>query len=96
MKVRQHIPNFFSGFQQQEAEANTLEDLLAIEFVDRWTADPHFHRFSVEWNYGDCTDCHLLMAETHEGKKWWVVAYLSGPIDPIQHLPKWTGGKERL
>ena len=90
MKVRQHIPTFFSGFDQQEAEVNTLEELQALEFVQRWTTLPGFDRFSVELNYGAPeVPCHLLMAEFNEGKKWWVVAYLSGQTDLVQHLPEW-------
>ncbi len=97
MKVRQHIPDSWdSASREAVAEVDSLEELLALEFVDRWTADPHFYRFSVSWNFGGADKCYLLMAEMDEGKKWWVVAYLSGETDLLQdllqHLPEWTGG----
>jgi hypothetical protein len=47
MKVRQHIPNFVNGFEPEEAEVGSLEELRALEFVDRWSTEPGFYRFSV-------------------------------------------------
>ena len=91
MKVRQHIPNFFSGFEPQEAEVDSLEELQALEFIQRWTIEPSFYRFSIERNYHPETQTHLLMAEMDQGKKWWVVAYLSGAADRLEHLPEWRG-----
>jgi hypothetical protein len=92
MKVRQHIPTFFSGYRQDEAEVNSLEDLRALEFIQRWTTLPEFYRFSVHRNY-DAPEmpCDLFMAEFNQGKKWYVVAYLTGETDLVQQLPEWVG-----
>ncbi len=97
MKVRQHIPaSWDSALREAVAEVNSMEELLALEFVQRWTTDPSFYRFSASIETYTDNNCHLLMAEMDEGKKWWVVAYLTGPTDLIEHLPKWTGDKGRL
>jgi hypothetical protein len=89
IKVRQHIPTFFTGFEPAEAEVDSLRDLLALEFVQRWLENPIFYRLSIDHQYMPGVD--LLMAETNQGDKWYVVAYLRGDISPLQVLPDWTG-----
>ena len=80
MKIRQHISNFCSGIEPQEAEFDSLAELMAISWVKQWTDDKGFFRFSI-------SDEHHLMAEANSGKKWWVVGYLT---DYQLGLPKWT------
>lgn len=93
MKVRQHIPNFFTGFEPVEAEINSLEELVGLEFIERWTNDPGFYRFSLERDYHRQSQTHLLMGELDAGKRWYVVAYLTGEPSVLRHLPEWTGSK---
>lgn len=93
MKVCQHIPNFFSGFPREVAEIDSLEDLQALEFVRRFTSAPEFHRLSLHRNYDPESQTHLLMSELDEGKRWYVVAYLSGDPSVLGQLPEWTGAQ---
>lgn len=79
-RIRQHIPNFCSGLESQEIEFNSLTELMAIPWVKHWTDDEDFHRFSI-------SNEHHLMAETHSGRRWRVVGYLT---DYQLDLPKWT------
>lgn len=82
-KIRQHIPNWISGYENQEVEFEGLDDLLAIEFVNGFKERGDFYRFSIDPAPFD--NKHLLMAEYRDGKEWWVVGYLNEKVD----LPKW-------
>lgn len=84
MKVRQHIPAFFDGFEPCEGEVHTLNELLDLAFVHRWRVSSDFARFSVSARYDD----DLLMCELTNGK-YFVVAYLRGADkhDIIRELP---------
>ena len=88
MQVHQHIPSFVDGITPIEAEVNTLAELEALEFVERWKKRATFHRLSIHWDYADHT--HLLMAEFEEGRRWWVVAKLIGEdAQMCAPLPGW-------
>lgn len=96
MRVRQHIPNFFEGFEPEKTYVFTAEDLERVEFLHRWTQHPGFHRFSVHRNYYDGKlkaggAMHLMLAELNEGKEWWVVAYLEGDdsLEILAKYPEW-------
>jgi len=80
MIVKRYRPAFFSGFDDEEAEANTLDELTAIPWVKSWSEDERFYRYSV--SRGD-----LLMAENDQGRHWHVVAILDGSAD--FGLPEW-------
>lgn len=81
MIVRRYRPAFFSGFEDEQAKANTLDELTAIPWVASWTQDDQFHRLSVARN-------DLLMAELDGGQHWHVVAILDGSTD--FGLPEWS------
>jgi len=85
MKVKQHIPAFITGPEPIEAEAETLAELRALEFVNRWEKDPLFDRWEV-------ASGRYLMAIMRgvDGApgKFWVVAYLDDPS--LYGLPVWT------
>lgn len=88
---RQHRPAYFEGFENEEGNVSDLEQLLKIDFINNFTTDPNFRRFSigsgVETPTGFMT---TLMAEYREGKEWWVVAYLwPQDADELEALPKW-------
>lgn len=87
--IRQHIPSFIgSGPDAQQADYRTVSELLAIPFVARWATDSNFHRFSQSqlWKDGQV----ILLAEQDGGKKWWVIGYLSEPINAA-NMPLWQG-----
>lgn len=86
MKIRQHIPGFVTGVEPDEADVETLAELLALPWVKQYETrvfKASFHRWSAAFNSG--ADYHL-MAEYNGGTAWWVVAYMEGG-DP--GLPKW-------
>jgi len=92
---KQYRPAFFEGFEDEEGYVRTVDELLAMPFIKRWSdgeASPGFTRFSVSWPYStDYPDYHHLMAEINDNQQWWVVALLKGPHDhPIfQEMPEW-------
>lgn len=79
--IRQHIPDFFEGFEKALVDFNTLEDLLAIPWVKNFSAHANFYRYSVSDNH--------LMAEYRGGRTWWVVGTLRHRVDG---LPEWDHG----
>lgn len=88
--IRQHIPNFVSGFNPAIEEFKTLDELLNLDFVKRFSdGDPNFYRFSVK-DY--VTRVHL-MAEYDEGRTWWVVGYINGIAKDDIGLPQWIPNK---
>ncbi len=85
IRARQHIPSFVDGYEPEEAEAASLDELLRVSWISRWMkpgmgSGQAFFRWSL-------ADPDTLMAEYDEGRHWWVVAFLSSD-EPIQ-LPKW-------
>jgi len=80
-------------YDPELATASTLSELLNIEFLKSWTAAPGFHQFSHSFYANDCA---RLFAEFDQGKKWWVIAHLTGSNLPeiISPLPKWKGGHD--
>ena len=84
MKVTQHRPAFFEGFENEVIEVNTKEELLNIKFIKNFSEQPNFYRYSITDN--------CLMAEFENGKKWWVVAHLED-FDSLD-LPKWQPPEE--
>ena len=85
IQVKQHIPSSISGLEPGVATVETAAELLAVPWVDSWTRDPGFYRFSVNHEYVP----PLLMAERESGREWWVVAYLRDGDASGLGLPKW-------
>ena len=44
--IKQHIPNFMSGFDPATKNFETLEELLNIDFEKRWGGDDDFHQLA--------------------------------------------------
>lgn len=87
MKILQHIPDFFSGFEPEKTEVNTLEELLQLPFVLRWSEGTEFDHWEQAEYFSGAT---LLMAIMKDGKHW-VVAYVTkGDLSP---LPVWHENK---
>jgi len=79
--IKQHIPDFCEGFEKALVEFNTLEELLAIDFVKKFSTFPKFHQFSMN-------DGHMI-AEYRGGREWWVVGRIR---EPVEGLPAWNHG----
>jgi|ERR1700722_13624773 len=88
---KQHIPGYCSGSDPFEFYFDTVEELLANEWINNWTKhpfdteepkrpNPEFYRFSLSDN--------RLMYEGKNGKEWWVVGYICHP--ELIDLPKWV------
>lgn len=84
--IKQHIPNFCSGFDPIIVPFETTEDLLEIPFVKDFSASKKFDHYAINDNH--------LMCISDNGFHWWVIGTL---IDPQEvNLPKWGGGKYRI
>lgn len=76
MQIKQRLPNFVQHDPSQFPihEVNTLTDLLAIDFVQRWASSPNFK--CLEWNScGRNVDrpTQHLMAIMQDN--FWVIGY---------------------
>lgn len=78
MKIKQYRPNYYSGFDNEEADFNSVDELLNISWVKNFSNDRSFYRYSVS----DDT----LMAECNNGYDWYVVGILDSPVSG---LPNW-------
>jgi hypothetical protein len=91
--VKQYRPAFFEGFTDQEANVRTPEELLALEWVSNFMrgSAEKFYRFSISHPYTEYPTYHNLMAEYDEGRRWLVVANLSGDPeeDFFKYFPTW-------
>lgn len=84
--VRQYRPTSFVGFVNAVFEFETLNQLLAIDFVKHFANLPTFHRFSLDEN--------RLMAEYKDGEVFWVVAMIDQP--EAVDLPTWTPPEDSI
>lgn len=88
VSVHRYRPAFFSGFEDEYAEASSRDELLAIPWIRQWAEGDGFHRFSV-------TDCitgtrglvRQVMAEVNGGLDWYVVGTIMS--DETFGLPTW-------
>jgi hypothetical protein len=98
MKIKQHIPAACDGLSPLEVEFNSLEELLEIPFVKKFTQcffhnenyNPYFKRFSIS-HYADYI--YLLMAEYFRHPhypKHWVVGYIHREDTLGLDLPVWS------
>lgn len=97
--VRQYRPAFFEGFDTWEGDVDTVEELLAIEFIKRWSeneASPAFTRFSLSHPHEGGSQ-YNLMAEIDNNREWWVIAILTGPANHriFRELPEWHSPGEK-
>lgn len=77
-KIVQHIPAFVDGVDPQSATFSSLDELREVPFVRRFMEAPDFFRLSQDDPY--------LIAESFEGRHWWVIGRLAQPCDD---LPIW-------
>jgi hypothetical protein len=87
-KITQHYPNFCEGFKAKTKSFESLEELLSIKWVDKFSQRPNFHQFSIS-KYSDVKGKeYILMAEYDNGNSWFVVGYLDDS-KIIEDLPVW-------
>lgn len=96
MEIKQHVPNFVDGIEPRHAFFKTIEELLAIPWVNAWADDGYkglpFWRFSQS-KYGDQ---YLLMAEwkNENDHRWWVIGYMTEPTDLPNFDDSFAEGQE--
>ena len=79
MKVTRYLPACLSGYPEEHADFNSLDELLKIEWIASWKEHKDFYQYSIsreQW----------LMGEFKDGREWWVIAYFPEVFD---ELPKW-------
>jgi len=98
MKVEQHIPASFSGFNRAKEEFNTIDELLNIDWIKKFAERDDFYRFSLARDKNSNSDKpqHVLMVEYKKGLEWWVIAYIRDKdISGIKDLPEWEAKYEK-
>ena len=87
--VRQYFPAFYSGFEEKESKFNSIEDLLKIDWIKKWSETPNFYRYSISrLDYRE-QFIYALMAEYEGGCHWFVIGYID-KYDLIKELPNWA------
>ena len=85
--IRQYRPAYFTGFEEEVVDFNTIDELLNIGFVKNFSdksspSNKAFFRFSMSDAF--------LMAEYERGTKWWGVGHITNdPNNICSALPKW-------
>lgn len=83
--IQEYIPLFIDTDHEPVTDSvETLDELMALPWVKKWTQVENFHRFSVAQN----TVQPSLMAEFNNGLTWWVTGFFKGSVPP--ELPTWT------
>jgi len=83
--LKRRYPNFVSGFEETEHLVFNQQDLLNIDWVKHLAEMKNFHRFSQSvHSFGDSKKFGL-MAESDQGKVFYVVGWLTEDLG----LPEW-------
>jgi len=81
--LTQHRPAYFSGYEDEKFEFETLYELNQLEWVKGFAAHDGF----CGWQIARDEERLALMATYEQGTRWFVVGYLE---KDIQHLPDWV------
>lgn len=86
MEFKEHIPSFIDNIEPKTHVFNSLDGLLAIPFVKKFSDNTDFSHYAVS--------DHKLMAiyKNNNGVSWWVLGYLSDQVD----LPVWNANIELM
>jgi hypothetical protein len=90
--IKRHRPAYFSGFDDEKSEFNSLTELFNIEWVDNFRKLPNnrvntnFHRYSVSKSVS--SNGYVLIAEYDNGFEWWVIGFTDDD-KIINELPEW-------
>ncbi len=77
--IRQYRPAYFTGYENEIKEFNSIEELLNIDFVKNFKylsngeVDKDFYQYSI----GNNGERDILIAEYKEGYEWWVIGYIN-------------------
>lgn len=96
-KITQYRPAFFSGFENEKVEFDTVEELLNIDFVKGWSTDPGFFQYSLSYDIRWDSQLKLMAEFKNENKmEWWVIGFISADnYDEVIHmLPKFQPREE--
>lgn len=97
-QIIQYRPAYVTGFENQTRTFGSLNELLNIDWVDRFRKlpngqiDPSFHKYSISKHSDYKGYEYTLMAEYKDGKEWWVIGYLD-ESPTLHELPKWVPNK---
>lgn len=97
-QIIQYRPAYVTGFENQVRHFGSLNELLNIDWVDRFRKlpngqiDPNFHKYSISKHSDHKGYEYTLMAEYKGGKEWWVIGYLD-ESHILHELPKWVPNK---
>lgn len=92
--ITQHRPAYFSGFENETKDFTSLEELLNIDWVDKFRKlpngdiDPDFCQYSTK-KHSDLKGYeYVLMAEYKNGYSSYVIGYMN-ENEVIKELPVW-------
>lgn len=81
MKFKQHVPGFAQGTEAKSFEFKDTADLIQqLKNRFTWHTSPSFYQFSI--------NDKCIMVELENGKQWWVVGYVDGPVELTKWMPK--------
>jgi len=81
MKIKRRFPNFFTGFEETEHEVGSKEELLSIEWIEKYKEipnhigvfySPHDSRFE------DAPDLLMSLTQGEDKIIYFVVGYIYG------------------
>lgn len=87
-KILQYRPAYFSGFDNEAKEFNSVAGLFEIPWVENFYEIKGFHKFSIDDTY--------LMAEYDNGYMWFVVGIITEADDCLKLLPKFKAKEKHL
>jgi hypothetical protein len=82
MKIRQHRPSYFTGFENSEMEFNTRQELLEIPWVKRFSEPSDFYGYFVSMSKSETTTATLMALydwndEYFGCTRWYVIGFLT-------------------
>ena len=76
--IHRYLPAFFEGFDDLSVDFNTIEELVEIDFVKRFSTDKSFVRFIINNESRRPT----LMAECNNGENKYLVGFFEHEVAP--------------
>ena len=89
MIVTRYRPAYYSGFDKEQSEFNSKEELLSVPWINGLTKSDSFHRLSVSRRTGR----PILMLELDEGREFWAIGFIEGEGD-LSWLPNWENNEK--
>ena len=86
MLLKKYRPAFFEGFEDENYEVNTKEDLLSCGLCKGWIQSGFEICLSVQYN-GKGSIMAIRESESKNGSTWWVVSNVSEA--QVKTLKQW-------